>query len=213
MAIAVLLGRVCHARRMELRYWKQSGLTPEAFNKLLASLDPDRERAGEKYEEIRRGLVCLFEWRGAPFPDEHADETINRVARKLDEGNQVADPFTYVYGVARLVLLEAYKLREKERAALTQLPPPTQPALEEETAPALRFDCLEQCLDELPRESRDFLTTYYQGEKRAKIDNRQRLADGLRIPLNALRLRARRAREKLEVCVDGCVNRSPSRRV
>jgi DNA-directed RNA polymerase specialized sigma24 family protein len=189
---------------------KSPSLTPEAFNRLLASLDPDRERAGEKYEEIRRGLICLFEWRGAPSPDDHADETLNRVARKLARGDQVTDPFTYVYGVARLVILEVYKSREKERAVLAQLPSPGQVQLDpEDTDANPRFECLESCLDELPHETRDFLTDYYQGEKRAKIENRQRLADRLRIPLNALRLRARRVREKLEMCVEGCVNRKP----
>jgi DNA-directed RNA polymerase specialized sigma24 family protein len=187
---------------------KGYGLTPAAFDKLLASLDPDRDRAGERYEEIRRGLVCLFEWRGAPDPADHADETLNRVARKLDEGTEVADPFSYVYGVARLVLLEAYKSRERERAVIAELPvrSPLQPD-PDDTGAALRFDCLERCLDELAHESRDFLTAYYQGDKRVKIENRQRLADRLRIPLNALRLRARRAREKLEMCVETCVNR------
>ena len=40
------------------------GMTPEEFEALLAQLDPDRERAGERYETIRRKLVRLFEWRG-----------------------------------------------------------------------------------------------------------------------------------------------------
>ncbi len=208
----VRLGRLRPARRVEVRSdHKGYGLTPAAFDKLLASLDPDRERAGERYEEIRRGLVCLFEWRGAPDPADHADETLNRVARKLDEGTEVADPFSYVYGVARLVLLEAYKSREKERAVIAQLP--ARSPLQLDPDDTLRFDCLERCLDELPHESRDFLTVYYQGDKRVKIENRQRLADRLRIPLNALRLRARRAREKLEMCVETCVNRRSTARV
>jgi hypothetical protein len=32
-------------------------LTREAFERLLAWLDPDRERAGQKYEKIRQKLV------------------------------------------------------------------------------------------------------------------------------------------------------------
>jgi DNA-directed RNA polymerase specialized sigma24 family protein len=191
---------------------KEACLTPGAFDKLLASLDPDRERAGEKYEEIRQGLVCLFEWRGAPCPHDHADETINRVARKLDQGTELADPVTYMFGVARLVLLEAYKARERERAALAELGRPAAPRLDsEDTDAGGRFECLERCLDELPIESRDFLIAYYEGQKRAKIENRQKLAERLRIPLNALRLRARRVREKLESCVEGCVRQRPSR--
>ena len=208
MAVSVLLGCVRDAGRVEVRRDRalRWSLTPEAFAKLLASLDADPETAGEKYEQMRGGLVCFFEWRGAPFPEDHADETLNRVARKLDAGNQVNDPFSYVYGVARLVLLEAYKSRERERAALAHLPAPAQLASEDsaQDEASLRLTCLRRCLDALSVESRDFVTAYYDGERRTKIENRQRLAAQLGIPLNALRLRARRVREKLEACVQTC---------
>lgn len=185
-------------------------LTEEALGKLLASFDADRERAGEKYEQVRRGLVYFFECRGSTFPEDHADETINRVARKLAVGEQIRDPYTYVYGVARLILLEIFKRRERERAALDNLPAPVEEApgdTEEDEAARESARCLRRCLDRLPAESRAFITQYYRGEKRAKIENRQRLAEQLRIPLNALRLRARRVREKLEVCVAQCLNK------
>ena len=58
-------------------------LTPEAFARLLAALDPDRERAGLRYENIRRKLIEFFEARGSNSPADNADETINRVARRL----------------------------------------------------------------------------------------------------------------------------------
>jgi hypothetical protein len=58
-------------------------LTEEAFAKFLAQLDPDTERAGERYETLRLTLVKFFDWRGAHFPEECADETFNRVARKI----------------------------------------------------------------------------------------------------------------------------------
>ncbi len=51
----------------------KAALTSETFAALLFSLDADRERAGEKYEDLRRTLIRFFEWRGAPFPEEHAD--------------------------------------------------------------------------------------------------------------------------------------------
>ena len=63
----------------------KAALTQESFAALLLFLDADRERAGEKYEELRRTLIRFFEWRGAPFPEEHADETLNRVARQAAE--------------------------------------------------------------------------------------------------------------------------------
>ena len=214
MGVAVLLGGVCDARRVAVGRdrAKRWSLTPAAFDKLLGVLDSDPERAGRKYEQLRDGLICFFEWRAAPCPEDHADESLDRVARKLDEGDRVDDPCSYAYGVARLVLLEAYKSREKERAALARQPPAqSAPFDSEDDDASRRFECLERCLNELSLESRDFVTAYYKGTQRAKIDNRKRLADGLGIPLNALRLRARRLREKLEACVVKCLDRGLDR--
>ena len=53
-------------------------LTAEAFAKLLACLDPDSEKAGQKYETIRQRLMKFFDWRGAYFPEDCADDTLNR---------------------------------------------------------------------------------------------------------------------------------------
>jgi hypothetical protein len=57
---------------------KKAGLTPEAFDRFLGSLDIDRDRAGEKYENLRLKLLRFFEWRGALHPDLLADETLER---------------------------------------------------------------------------------------------------------------------------------------
>jgi hypothetical protein len=48
---------------------------------------------------------------------------------------------------------------------------------------------------------------YYQDEKRDKIDHRKGLAERLGIPLNALRSRAQRMRDRLEKCVSECVEK------
>src|SRR5437588_10716542 len=93
-------------------------LGQDAFDRLLASLDSDREHAGEKYQQIRSNLTRLFEWRGCPFPEDHADETINRVARRLEEGEEVREVTKYFFGVARLVVLQVRKGQARERPAL-----------------------------------------------------------------------------------------------
>jgi len=67
-------------------------LTQEAFDKLLARLADDRERAGEKYQELRGNLIRFFEFHGSAFPEDNADVAINRVARKIDEGAEVRVP-------------------------------------------------------------------------------------------------------------------------
>src|SRR5215472_18339855 len=93
-------------------------LTQEAFDKLLSALGDDRESAGEKYIEIRGNLTRFFEWRGCPFPEDHADETINRVAKRIAEGEEIRNPSSYCVGVARMLLLEIAKGRAREQQAL-----------------------------------------------------------------------------------------------
>lgn len=187
---------------------KDWALTREAFDRLLACLDTDRERAGVKYETVRRKLVKFFEWRGAEFPEEHADEAINRVARKIVEGEEIRDFNHYVGGVARLLLMEIFKRRHQERAALERFPAPELPA-EESVDTGPRVKCFEICMDALAAENRELIVGYYREEKRNKIEHRKELARRLGIPLNALRIRTHRIRAKLEECVHKCVEQPP----
>src|SRR5215468_1188617 len=101
------------AGRSIVRMTPENGfvLTKDSLDGLLARLDADRERAGEKYETLRLGLIRFFEWRGASTPVEHADETLDRVARKLHQGEEIRDLPAFVAGVARFVFLEVVKQR------------------------------------------------------------------------------------------------------
>jgi RNA polymerase sigma factor (sigma-70 family) len=182
-------------------------ITREAFDRLLACLDPDRERAGEQYEALRYKLIKFLEWRGCLAAEEYADETLNRVARKIDEGETIRDLSSYCSAVARLVLHEALRKQEREQRALDR-----EPAAPHTDTPEAdhRIGCFEECLRSLPVESRELIREYYVDEKRAKIDRRRQLADRMGIPLNALRIRAHRIRAKLEHCVASCVSRGGS---
>src|SRR5205085_11441020 len=155
-----------------------SALTAEAFTKLLARLDPDRERAGERYEDLRRTLVKFFEWRGAPFPEDQADETFNRVARKLDDGVEIKNVVGYCYEVARRVCLEVRKGNDSRRDPLETNSQNTTSA-DADSAPEreLLLGCLEECLSRLPDESRALIVEYYQDERRDRIGRRKALAD------------------------------------
>src|SRR5215831_11505831 len=119
-------------------------LSAEALARFLAGLDPNSDCAGEKYESLRLALMKFFDWRGAHFPEELADETINRVIRKIDEGQIVRDIPTYCHGVARLVLLEKLKGPESKRADFEELPPAAMVAHEPEEKDERR-DCFEGC--------------------------------------------------------------------
>src|SRR5262245_46242397 len=80
-------------------------LTREALDALLARLDPDRERAGVLYEEIRQTLVTYFRVNGCNDVEALADETLDRAARRVTE-TDVVDVRQFVRGVARNVMCE-----------------------------------------------------------------------------------------------------------
>lgn len=180
-------------------------LTQEAFECLLSSLDMNRERAGQRYERIRLKLVKYFEWRGTGLPDVHADETINRVARRIGEGESVQNLDAYFYGVARMVFNEYLKSREREHEQLDEASAVAAPAEEEDAGEAQRRACLDDCLRHLSEENRSLIIDYYQEEKSGKIERRKHLAARLGILPNALRIRAHRIRTNLERCVRECM--------
>jgi DNA-directed RNA polymerase specialized sigma24 family protein len=180
-------------------------LTPEEFEALLAQLDPDRERAAEMYEAIRRRLIRLFEWRGCAFPEDLADETLNRVARRMAEGVklQSSNPYGYFCGVAHLLYKETLRRASREHRALEggDWRPPS---FDEEEEPSdQRLECLRRCLSHLPEDQRDLVLRYHQGEN--NIRNRKVLSAEMGIPMNALRIRVHRVRRKLEDCVQACL--------
>jgi DNA-directed RNA polymerase specialized sigma24 family protein len=182
-------------------------LTGAAFDRFLVCLDANPDHAGKKYEAIRQKLVKIFDWRGARFPEECADETINRVVRKLEYGQEIRDIPTYCQGVARLVFLETLKKAENREVSLDELKSvPAEPLLPEDES--AQRTCFGRCLSELPLQNRQLILQYYEDDRRVKINNRQTMADQLGIPLNALRSRVQRIRDKMEQCIGQCLRRS-----
>ena len=178
-------------------------LSREALERLLALLDPDPAKAARRFQQLRRQLTRLFEWRGAGFPEDLADETISRVARKLAQGVEIRsdDPFRYFCGVAHLVFKEVLRERRRER----QLQDPTNwpPRHDDEPEPDdERMKVLQECLERLAPDHRALILDYHEGERRERIENRREIAERLGIPLNALRIRVHRIRTKLERCVE-----------
>lgn len=176
-------------------------LTQTAFDLLLSRLDLDRQQAGAKYESLRRKLMKFFEWRGCNFPEDLADETINRVAMNLEAGEKIDHFEAYCAGVARHVFLESLRARRREEG-LKSLPNSAAVSSDES---GRRWDCLERCLRQLPSESFQLIVQYYQENQGARIKARRDLAAQLNLPMNALRIRAHRIRAALEGCVQGCM--------
>jgi len=196
----------------------QWAINEVAFGKLLALFDTDAERAGEKYELMRSKLIKFFRCRGSRLPHELADEVMNRLARRVGQGEEIRRETLaeYFYGVAHNVLRESRRNPENLFSSLDTLPPSEHPTenpvrlAERVTAKQeaeRRLECLEACVGKLSPETRQLVIAYYEEEEGAKIKNRQRLAESLGIPINALRIRVHRIRVKLEKCVTECLNR------
>ncbi|HEY0426501.1 MAG TPA: hypothetical protein VGC76_01720 [Pyrinomonadaceae bacterium] len=181
-------------------------ITQAAFDKLLSALDAsDREQAGALYVELRENLRRFFTWRGSSFPEDAADETLTRTAKRLEGGEQIADFRAYVFGIARFLILETSRREAKARLALAELP--ESKANDEETNyKQARLDCLEKCLRELETDERIFIVDYYKGERAAKIKHRQILLEKLKLSSSGLRMKALRLRERLENCLQNCLS-------
>lgn len=188
-------------------------LTSEAFDSLLYSLHPDRDHAGRLYENIRKKLLEFFEARGSAVPEEHADETFDRVMRRMAEGEKIENPAGYCYGVAKFVWIEASRGRAREPVELDENAVGHARVEDDDDLRRSReiverrLDCLANCLDLLADETRQFIIEYYCDEKGPKIETRRLLAARLDTTLNALRLRASRLRRELAKCTDTCFSR------
>jgi len=177
---------------------KSHSLSAEDFNRLLVWLEPDRERAAQTYERIRWRLIAILASRGCLVPEELADETIDRVARRVAdiEAAYIGDKTIYFLGVANNVHHEYLK-----RPPITGVPEPDDDVDTKERT----YVCLDKCLDKLTSSSRQVIERYYAEDKQAKIDLRRRIAEELGVSLNTLRLRALRIREKLQQCIETCL--------
>lgn len=174
----------------------------EPFDELLDWLDPDREIAGRKYESIRMGLVRLFTSHGISDAAFYADETIDRVTKRLPEIRPtfVGEPARYFTGVARNIVREAIRNRE----VLPEVMP--ERAVEESAADEM-LECLKRCLKELPRDKQEMILDYHLYHGRAKVDLHREMATELSISEGALRTRAHHLRVNLEECVLKCLQK------
>jgi DNA-directed RNA polymerase specialized sigma24 family protein len=179
--------------------------TKQAFDKLLASFSPDRDEAGRQYELARLKLLRFFERRAVVAPEHHVDETLDRVMRRIDEGENIANLMAYFYKVASYVFMEQRKEQEQSRLAANTMPVQTAAPQPESGEESPRLRCFDRCLDELAVESRILILDYYREEGHTKIQLRRQTAQSLGIPLNALRIRAHRIRVSLENCVKQCI--------
>jgi RNA polymerase sigma factor (sigma-70 family) len=193
-------------------------LSAEAFQRFLDYLDAGAGTAGERYLEMHRRVVSYFDRKGCRDADTLADETLNRVARRLEEEGAIeaSSPAQYCYVVARFVFFEYLRRGEHISVPFDDATSPgsalpemqiSEPTDAESNDSQRRFKCLEQCLSTLTPPDRDLIITYYSGERSAKIEQRKQLAQRSNLSANALTIKASRIRARIEDCVTGCLGK------
>ncbi len=190
---------------------KDFTLSQEDFDALLGWLSADRDEAGLLYEKIRDGLIRFFRFRGCPDPATLADETINRVALKVNtfDGSKNVKAITYFYGFAANVFLEySRKPRNREVSLDSEDFSPARTLQTANNLPNVECDCLEDCLSKLPSDESALVVEYYGKEKNEKFAVRRQMADALHLKMPALHTKVFRIRSVLRECVENCVGKN-----
>src|SRR5262249_48216587 len=139
-------------------------LNSERFEALLARFDPDRNRAAEDYELLRRKLVKFFEHHQCVLTEDLADETIDRIAKRI-EVEDIKDIRLFAYGVARRVCLEVRRKSSRFVSIDENADPGPLPGGEADLEGKIMEGllnarcslCLDKCLGRLPHEKRDLI--------------------------------------------------------
>jgi DNA-directed RNA polymerase specialized sigma24 family protein len=180
------------------QHWE---LTGEAFENLLAFLHPDRDTAGAVYLRLRAKLAKFFEYNGVPNPDDLADEVLDRLTRRITEGQSIQNVDAFAYGIARLVLVEFRRSKLRQGRALSALLYDLEIIVDDRDL-ELRHHCLTHCLAQIMGERSEVLLEYFGSGSTGKRE----LAARLNISENALRLLVFNSKPKLKKCVENCLN-------
>ena len=186
---------------------KDQILTQQEFDDLLNWLSADREKAGEIYLSVSDGLTRYFRINGCSDSQSLVDETINRVARKINTID-ISDGYkliTVFYGFAKNVYFEY--LAQARRSPLTldleRLPPYASPKTEGDSDP--RFNCLDHCVNGLQEKESQLVMAYFEKDRGEKVEARRELAQRLNISIGNLHLRIHRLKDTLRACLEDCL--------
>lgn len=180
----------------------------ESLESLINLLDANSNGPpGAGYQLVRLKLIKYLEWQKCLEAEALTDVTIDRVAKKVAQGQQIDNLIGYFYGVARLVLKEWERLQLKQQRAVAELPRSTEETDDDSEAAIPRLECGRKCLKGLPETDRNLIVAYCQPDDRPKKERRQDLATKLGIKRENLRLKVFRIREKLDNCVADCLNK------
>jgi DNA-directed RNA polymerase specialized sigma24 family protein len=191
-----------------------AALTANAFEMLLSRLDANPMEASEKYEILRLKLIKCVSWRGCPESqaDALADTVLDRVAIKIEKGEEIGNVNAYACEVLRFVWLEHSRKQKEDTTPGEEFPDiAVQPDLSLFEDPDLRMNCLRICLNEVvpDNDDRSLIVGYYDTELGIKVkDQRKSLAVRFGLTMTTLKVKACRIRARLEACINECVARA-----
>jgi len=175
-------------------------LTPKSFELLLKELHDNPDEAARRYVLVYGKLMRYFDWRGCKMPDSDADETMTRIARRIEQGAKITNFHGFMFGVAKMVAKEALRDQEKQQKTLIFLSKAE--ADHGCMYPEYLFERLEAGLLKLPPDGRRLLISYYATTDDNNIKLRRELAQREGISLNALRVRVHRLRDLLRAYIE-----------
>ena len=174
-------------------------VTSEAFTSLLKALG-DTPPEGTGYEQLRSKLIFFFSRRFLLFPEDLADEVLDRLAYRLSQGSEIIAVEAFALGIARHVVQEQARSKKQilrvEPGFLDNIAAP--PATQSNEEEIVR---MERCLRKLPTSEARLLRGYYLSSANDVIQARKNLAEKLGVSPVALRQRAFLARQRLRDCM------------
>jgi hypothetical protein len=87
-------------------------VTSEAFTSLLKALG-DAPLGGIHYEQLRSKLIFFFSRRLLQFPEDLADEVLDRLAYRLSQGVEIVSVEAFALGIARHVAQEQARSKDQ----------------------------------------------------------------------------------------------------
>lgn len=152
-------------------------------------------------------LIRYFEWRGCVASDELADVCIDRVMKKIGDGEAIQNVNAYSATIAQFVYRESLRSTASRTDSIEE-ESFVEIAAEETEQEDSRLSCLDRCLDEFSSEDRRLIVNYYDTDERTMIASRRRLAETLAMTMNTLRIKVCRLKARLETCTKDCCRES-----
>jgi len=174
-------------------------MTPQGFGLLLAALG-DHAGDGSHYEKLRAKLIFFFTRRLLAFPEDLADEVLNRLIRHLSQGTEIQSVDAFALGIARHVAQEQrgrkVQVQGVDPVFFDNIPAPSATLNNEE-----EIVRMERCLKRLSRSESRLLRGYYLVAGSNLMDARKKLLKTLGVSSTALRQRVFLARQRLRDCM------------